>query len=419
VIRFPKLTLAALFLFPFAAVAAPAAKVTNGNDAGPGSLRQALIDKETKIVIVGSVGTITLNSTLVYEGTEPLKIIGSGQTIDGTATGQDPVLEITMGADLTVSNLTFDGGDSLTQWDMPAGGKGVFVNVPTTRTGTVKVDLSNVAIMNTGNHGLHVSDCTDGDDCGEGEGSGGDGSTASVYVKLNSVLVDSAGIGIADRDGVRVDERNEGDITLAVTNSTFVNAGADGLELDEGNNGDVFVDVRNSTFDNNGDFCNLGPVPGEDDPCFDEFDDEGVVVVDVVDGFDVDEAGAGTFYGVIRNTNVTNNKDEGLDFDEQGSGGISIDLIGVYAEANVDQGIKLSEEDDGDVIATLRGVVSQNNDDLTIEEENAGDLEATVTGSTINETLEVEQEQEPGDTGTLKVRGSSISAIAPVNVIEI
>ena len=121
-----------------------------------------------------------------------------------------PILQITNGADLTISNLSFDGG----------GGKGIFVNVPDTREGVVSVRLSDVSVSGVGNHGVYVSDCTLGDDCG----GGGDGSPASIHVHLTNVLIDGVGNGKADADGVRVDDRNDGDISLSVTNSTFTYA---------------------------------------------------------------------------------------------------------------------------------------------------------------------------------------------------
>ncbi len=76
-------TLLTAFLAPSLAMAAPAAKVTNGNNDGPGSLRAALESNATNIVIKGSVNTIMVTETLEYTGIAPLRISGSGQTIDG------------------------------------------------------------------------------------------------------------------------------------------------------------------------------------------------------------------------------------------------------------------------------------------------------------------------------------------------
>ena len=247
----------AVLLIPALATAGPSALVTNDKNDGPGSLRAALNSGATNIRIRPSVGTIAVTETLIYEGTAPLTIIGSGQTIYGADLSDNsaPVLAITQGADLSITKLTVDAGgrnaagpyNRLNQ----GGGKGIFVDVPVTRTGTVSVDLTNVTVRGTGNHGIHVSDCTRGDECGGGSGGGGDGSPASVDVRLVGVQIEDSGNGKQDADGLRVDERGDGDITFFATESAFNDNGADGVELDEGNNGDVNINVTNSTFDYN------------------------------------------------------------------------------------------------------------------------------------------------------------------------
>ncbi len=65
-------------------------------------------------------------------------------------------------------------------------------------------------------------------------GPGGDGSPASIKVKLNNVHINQVGFGRADADGLRVDDRGEGDIYFTALNSKFTNVGAVGVELDEG-----------------------------------------------------------------------------------------------------------------------------------------------------------------------------------------
>jgi hypothetical protein len=144
--------------------------------------------------------------------------------------------------------------------------------------------------------------------------------------------------------------------------------GADGVELDEGDDGDVIVEVRNSIFEFNGGYC--FPVDPEDenpaDPTCVE-DDDGKLVLDLDDGFDIDEAGNGSLVGSIRNIWISDNLDEGLDFDEEGDDGINIELVGIEAWGNGDEGIKLSEEDGGDGIQ--------------IEQDNAGDINVTVYGT--------------------------------------
>jgi hypothetical protein len=359
----------------------------------------------SNVVIKSSVDTILVESTLTYAGAAALKITGSGQTLDATGLDDD-ILAITNGADLTVSNLIFTGPGNYKGFfdlDKYDGGKGIFVAVPETREGLVSVRLTNVSVTGVGNHGVHVSDCSLGDSCGGGSGGGGNGSPASIDMQLVDVTVDGVGFGRQDADGVRVDERADGDITFSASNSSFINVGADGVELDEGNDGNVILNVRNSTFNTNGDYCLFDNDLKEGDDCYDEGD------ADVDDGFDVDEAGAGSITGKVSNLVVESNFDEGLDFDEEDEGGFDLEITSVYAINNEDEGIKLSEEDEGSIDVSLKAIDLQNNngskEDSEIEEEDEGTVAVTVTGSSIDE---LKVEEDGTEAGTIKVRGSSI-----------
>lgn len=396
---------------PLGAFAAPAYVVTNGGDSGAGSLRHGLESGATSIVIPGKVTMITLDSTLVYSGQAPLSINGSGQVIDG-ATPEllgDGIFHVTGGADLTLSNLEFlgAGGYSI---ENPGGSKGIFVEIPGDREGTVSVQLTNITVRDTGYHGVHISDCQAGDDCGAGAGNGEEeGSAASVRLRMTGVVIDHAGFGRQDGDGVRVDDREAGDIGLLVTNSIFQYVGGDGMELDEGGEGDVLINVRDSLFDGNGAYCfdydDDGPFdPIAIDPACDDDGDP-----DVDDAFDIDEAGPGKIAGKVSNVDVFQNYDEGLDFDTAGGGddnGISVDLdlVSITGIGNTDESVKVSEEDDGTVLVNMRSL--DIDEDVEIEEEDDGDLHVTLNGSSIGDDLKLKQD---GDgMGTLKVRGSYI-----------
>ena len=411
--------LAASIALPSLALAEPTIQVTNGNNDGPGSFRAALNSGATKIVIKPSVNIISITETLEYSGTQSLSVIGSGQTIDGSGleNSLDPIFAVSMGANLKIKHLSFESGggysrsNNLADGVEVSGGKGIFVNVPETRTGSVKIQLTGVSVFDTGNHGIHVSDCTLGDDCGGGGGGAGDGSPASIEVSLVDVLIDGVGFGKQDADGVRVDDRNDGSIYLSVTNSTFRNVGADGIELDEGNLGSVYVSIHNSSFEGNGAYCLDGEfIAG--DPCDDEGDP------DVDDGFDIDEAGPGGIEGKIFNVQVVGNYDEGLDFDEEDEGGFNLELVDVYAEGNEDEGVKISEENNGDIVVVMRAVTLQNNngskEDSEIEEADNGDVEVSVNGSLIDE---LKVEEDGSGIGSIKVRGSTI--IEPLDLENI
>lgn len=399
--------------------------VTTGADSGPGSLREALTSGAEVISIQPSVARIELESSLVYTGTSPLALRGLGQTIAPAVSGADfTLLEITQGANLTVDNLDFQGSGGFSL-DNPGTGKGIFVAVPIDRTGVVRVELSNVRVSDVANHGIHLSDCTLGDDCGGGSGGGGAGSPASIHAVLKRVLVDGAGTGKFDADGLRIDERADGDILLQADVSRFVDVGADGIELDEGNDGSVWIDIRNVSLEDNGAYCVDAPlVLDESNPCVE--DDDGELVLDLDDGFDIDEAGAGSIEGRISDVLVVDNLDEGLDFDEEDDGGIKLQIDRVLGSDNGDEAIKLSAAGSGNVQADLRNVsvVGSGNDGIEIENED-GDGQLHVSALNVvsldndGDGLQMAQENE-SVRGTLKIRGNSqIESLDLENVDEI
>ena len=138
-----------------AAMAAPAYEVINGDDDGAGSLRDGLDSGASVIVIDDSVSAIAIDSTLYYDDAASLKIVGSGQTVMG---GDFTLLAITEGADLTISDLDFEGPGGYNV-ENQGGGKGIFVDVPDDREGVVSLNLTNVSVSDVGKHGVHVSDC--------------------------------------------------------------------------------------------------------------------------------------------------------------------------------------------------------------------------------------------------------------------
>ncbi|GAA3945982.1 hypothetical protein [Allohahella marinimesophila] len=397
---------AALFgamILPALAFAAPVAKVTNGLDSGAGSLRAALESGASKIIIDRAVTSIDIFTPLMYSGTEPLRIRGSGQVISGD-NGSEPLLEVSGGADLALTALEFagPGGYSI---ENQGGGKGIFLRIPQDKTGTVNVRLKDVRVRDTGNHGIHISDCSTGDDCGAGQGGEGEGSEASVDLRLMNVVVDGAGFGKQDADGIRVDDRGPGDIYFSVNHARFVNVGGDGVELDEGGEGSVFINVNQAVFQDNGAYCSADLVsdPIAIDPtCNDDGDP------DVDDAFDIDEAGTGGIEGLMSNIRLINNYDEGLDFDTEGEGAdnfVDIDLVNIYARDNDDEAIKISEIGDASVVVDMRRI--NIGGDVQVEEEDAGDLTVGISGSVIGDDLKLSQDGE--GVGTVKLRKAIVA----------
>ncbi|MBM1222235.1 hypothetical protein JQU17_16855 [Ponticoccus sp. SC2-23] len=431
--------------------------VTTTADTGEGTLRAALAQAAqtgaASRVVILTQDDISVDTGLVYEGSDPLEIIGSGQTV---RTAQDvTLLTASNGADLTIAGLNFagPGGYSIEARADSDGiaGKGIFVDVRDDQTGTVSLMLSDVTVSGVANHGIHVSDCSLADACGGGATGDGEGSPASIRVHLVNVVVDDAGNGKFDADGVRVDERAEGGVQFFATGSTFTNVGADGVELDEGQAGDVVVTAINSDFVDNGGYCNPdllagfmpdvdeaefeegqqdeagipGPIMGSpDDGCFeravDLYDDGSVeayeFAIDVDDGFDIDESGDGSLYAVLIGGAITGNLDEGNDYDESGAGGIDLTVIGTRASGNADDGFKNSEEDGGDVVSTVVGATSTDNGGkgFVFEEEGDGDVRVDVTGTTTgnnddSDDTGIEAVQEDDGTGSLSVTASDIT----------
>lgn len=401
------------------ALAAPAAVVTSAADSGAGSLREALASGATRIRISRAVKQININSTLTYEGSKPLRIQGNRSRI--VASGDFTILELSQGASLRADRLQLEGPGGFSFANQGVG-KGLFVQVPNERTGTVNVELIDVSVKGVANHGIHVSDCTLGDDCGAGGGGGGDGSPASISLLALGVEVDDAGNGKFDADGIRIDERADGDISFMAAGSTFQNVGADGVELDEGDDGDVHIEVWRSDFLNNGAYCLPSPLVIEE-PCVE--DDDGDLVLDLDDGFDIDEAGPGSVTGRIVIATVANNLDEGLDFDEEGEGGMDVDFVLVDGYSNGDEAIKMSAAGPGDLYANIVNsvVIDNGNDGAEFEvEDGDGQVHIRVRRSVFedndSEGIAAAQENEL-ERGTIRIRASIVDELDLENVDEI
>lgn len=447
---------AVLLGFSSAALAAPLV-VSNAENNGEGSLRAAIaaaaaMDGGAQIVITTDED-ISIASPLVYEGSEGLVIFGNGNAV--MAEGDFTVLSSANGASLSITDMAFvgTGGFDINNRADADGvsGKGIFIDVADDQTGVVALDLVNVTVAGVANHGIHISDCNLADDCGSGGGGAGEGSAASIEVNLTNVTIDDAGNGKFDADGLRVDERGEGDIHAMIVNSTFVGVGADGIELDEGQAGDVIATVIGSVFEENGVYCHPdileaylpeedegeyddnvkmesdipGPVTGSpDDGCFErEVDtyDSGYVEeyefgIDVDDGFDIDEAGPGGMYVVMTSSEIINNLDEGADFDEEDDGGITAWFVNTLSAGNADDGYKNSEEGAGDVVGGLIGSVAENNGGkgAVFEQEDGGDIAVVVadsvaTGNDDSDETGVEVVQDSDGAGSLDVSYSDIA----------
>ena len=314
----------------------------------------------------------------------------------------------------------------------------------------MNVSLRDVQVVGFANHGVHISDCDLADDCGAGAGGGGNGSPASVYVSMVNSTVADVGNGKFDADGLRVDDRGEGDIVFFSRNSVFTNVGADGVELDEGDNGSIYTDFIKTEFTYNGNYCDPSLMesflPSEPEGEFDEgavtpgqipsavtgsldytciervvdLYDDGTVeayefALDLDDGIDLDEAGEGGIYSLMIKSTIKFNLDEGVDYDEEGPGGIEAGFVKNLAEDNNDDAFKLSEEDEGDVGVFVKRTKALNNggEGFTFEEEGDGNLDAvviltTASGNKKSNKDGIEAVQGDAGEGTLQLIKSDI-----------
>ena len=132
---------------PMAAGNATTVFVTNSNDSGTGSFRHAVeraSDHSSVGTIVFRVGLapIALASPVVYDGVQSLDILGAGAVLQGGG-----FRTLTPG-NLSVIALTIrDVGDH-----------GLVYEVPGDASGTKKVSLVGVRILNNGGHGVLVDD---------------------------------------------------------------------------------------------------------------------------------------------------------------------------------------------------------------------------------------------------------------------
>jgi predicted outer membrane repeat protein len=216
------LTLALLPLLTPAPARAASFTVTNTNDSGAGSLRQAILDANViagaDTITFGVSGTITLASTLPAIVDE-LTIDGTGQSITISGNSAARVMVVNPGKTLNLNALTIANGASGS-----GGGGGLF-----TEGGTVNVNHSTFS----GNSAACGPNC--------GSAGGAIANLEGVVNVSNSTFSGNSthtGGGIYMRDG-----------SLTVSNSTFSGNNAvlgGGINMDHGS-----LTVSNSTFSGN------------------------------------------------------------------------------------------------------------------------------------------------------------------------
>jgi hypothetical protein len=408
------LVVAAIGAATSSTAAAGSASVTNSNNAGPGSFRAAIELANGNaaigsIVFVGNLEPIELQSTVLYEGSQSLKIVGSRAVVDGTdLTGTTDAFRAETPGDLSVIGLTIAN----------AAGEGIEYQVPASALGTKHVSLNGVRVLGVdpglgrGGHGVVINDQTFPEESGNTDVNppippNPAGSAASLDVSVLNSEFDGNGFVALDRDGLRVNEGGVGNLTIVIRNTRATDNGADGIELDERGDGNVDFTVSGSEITGNGSFHDLFPPADPDD-------------IDLDDGMDVDESNAGAVIGRVTNSASNDNFEEGWDFNENDAGDFLVDLTNVQASRNLEEGVDFEEDDDfaggGDLVTSVIGVTADENaagdaglkirekgdgnltadvrraqangndgDGINVREDAAGNLEATIERATANE----------------------------------
>lgn len=365
------------------------------------SLRAAIaaanLDNSIEKIVFGKNAYISLSAPVIYTGSQDLKLIGKGATIDGSSAGsfvldgdltavtEDGTLIFNTAGDISIHNLTVK--DSAT--------RGIVMNIPDDADDSrINVDLHKVNIINSALYGLHIDDNANVFD------DGNQGSAIGIDLKITRSNFIGNGTGAIDFDGIRVDERAEGDINALIVHTHINGNGGDGIELDEAGEGSVDITMVQVTINNNG-----------------FYNEE-----DLDDGFDIDEADNGDIEAKLVGVEVNGNMDEGLDFDEAGDGDVEIKLNNVSAHNNSDEGIKIDEENEGNIEIKFRkvDVIGSGDDGIQFTELGTGEVEGVLKKVTANDNakygIKIEQWVEEGEAifiepvGEIKIRKVKLSS---------
>ncbi|MBI5641676.1 MAG: Ig-like domain repeat protein [Nitrospirae bacterium] len=269
-----------LILLPLATANAATLTVTNLNDSGAGSLRQAIADASSGDTINFNVnGTITLSSRLSID--KNLTITGPGATsltISGNNTVQ--VLYVSPGITLNLNNLTVANGNAGTS---EGGGLNnnvgtviinscTFANNTAFNGGGLLNNVGSVTISNSTFSGNSASLPGFGTYGGGIQGYGGTVTISNSTFSGNSASNGGGGLGVSDGtlsiisstfSNNAVTNGNGGgffyfsgnfDITFTISNSTFSGNSASGIGggiCSDGMFGSRAVSITNSTFSGN------------------------------------------------------------------------------------------------------------------------------------------------------------------------
>ncbi len=356
----------------------------------------ANVDSSIKKIVFAKNAQISLNSPVIYTGSQNLTLHGNRATIDGENAGSftldnellastdDGSLVFNTTGDITIEKLNIVNSAT----------RGLVINIPEDAQGDdIQVTLDKVNIRDSALYGLHIDDNADEFD----DGNIGSAIGIELYISHSSFIRN--GIGAIDFDGIRVDERGQGDIHAIIINTHIDGNGGDGLELDEAGSGNVDATMKHVTLNDNG-FYNAK---------------------DLDDGFDIDEAGEGDIEVSLFKVQANRNKDEGLDFDEADAGNVKVKLHRVLVMNTLDEGIKIDEQGAGNIDVKFSNVMVMDggDDGIQITEQGKGRIEAELKkvsathndkyGVKIEQWFEKDEKKSVEKAGTLKVKKLTLS----------
>jgi len=191
-------------------------QVSNANDSGSGSLRQAFADAAAaggEIDVDPGLGPITLTSgPITYVANGAVTVVGNGVVVDGN--GGDGVLHKAGSGALSIDGVTITGSDA-TDGDVVGA---------VTAEGDGDVSVSNCAFIDN----TQTSDTDSGSDVGALVLSSSGSENLSVASCTFSGNVSTANQSFADIAGA-IDADSGGD-TFTITNSTFSNNSATSVQ---------------------------------------------------------------------------------------------------------------------------------------------------------------------------------------------
>ena len=337
-------SLGLFLLISLFSVSAKEVHVTNNLDSGPGSFRAALTlaEQDPKIykILFEDNFTINLAKELIYMGKQEIAIDGKRSIIDGADvdTHLANLLTFRVSNSVTLKNFTFRNSK----------GSGLVVEIDPESQGNITVSLEKITVANAALYGIHIDDNFDTKDKGNA------GSMAGIRLNVSDCAILNNGNGDVDHDGIRIDERGDGDIIAYVSGTQIDRNGGDGFELDEGGNGNVELTMIDSHLNFNG---SLNPE-------------------DLDDGLDIDEAGNGDVHVTLIGVHSDSNYEEGIDLDELDAGSIELTFYDVHSDHNAREGIHVDEDNTGDIIAYLSHVEVNNlgQQGLRIEQQGSGEV---------------------------------------------